>query len=262
MAKSSRSKWKKLHKRQRAQQVAAAVLKRVDRLNGKLHLAAEGGLSAVPMEDPEVRFHFVNPEMDKNVPHCSKGPNNNYEDLTRESLDFTKPLRLQPPKTNYYGKSDPNMPHPVTQQFEVVNAVAPVAGHAISVEDVERMTMEEQRQAQQQQLSKSNVNDNEEDDNGMEEFVLGCNDAAGETSVNIDALLHGGHDGTVKKKSKKAGAAEAPRRISSMENPAKRNNRVVQVAGDKKTKRLSSVPAERLAKSSSSGAKRRPKVGQ
>ncbi|ORC85436.1 uncharacterized protein TM35_000351800 [Trypanosoma theileri] len=282
MAKSTRSKWKKLHRRQRAQGVASAVAKRVERLAGKLHLAAHGGLSAVPMEDPETRFHFVNPVLDPNVPHNCSGRNNNYEAVAREAVDFTKPLRLPAPRTNFYGRSDPNAPHPMTLQYEVVNADAPIAGHALSVEDVQRMESLAQ-QVNNQTNNTNNNNDNNaneeevevkeriQDDNedGMEEFVLGCNDAAEETSTNTKALLFGGRHSEVKKKSKKAmmttetaalgstsAEAKAPKRITSMENPSKKKNRVVQVSGDKKVKRLSNTPNTGLVKSGAKTVKR------
>ncbi|KAH9601521.1 hypothetical protein LSM04_003265 [Trypanosoma melophagium] len=277
MAKSTRSKWKKLHRRQRAQGVAAAVAQRVGRLAGKLQLAAHGGLSAVPMEDPETRFHFVNPALDPNIPHNCSGRNNNYEAVVREGVDFSKPLRLTAPRTNFYGRSDPNAPHPMTQQYEVVSADAPMAGHAISVEDAQRMeSLAQQVNNQTKITNKTNDNNaNEEevdvkerthDDNEdeMEEFVLGCNDAAEETSAKAKSLLFGDRNSGVKKKSKKtvgttekatalrstSAEAKIPKRITSMENPSKKKNRLVQVAGDKKVKRLSNTSKTGLVKSS------------
>ncbi|CBH14342.1 hypothetical protein, conserved [Trypanosoma brucei gambiense DAL972] len=194
MAKSTRSKWKKAHRRQRAQLEAATVSKRIGRLNGKLKLAAEGGLSEVPLQDPETRFHFVNPQMDHNVPHTCKGLNNNYEQLIRESPDFNKPLKLKPPTTNYYGKSNPDAPHPVTCQYEVISATTPVAGHALSVEDIARMTKEQvehNRSKPEEARNDKGMRTEENEENDMEEFVLGCNDAAKETTVKTKALLAG-----------------------------------------------------------------------
>nr|CCC92861.1 conserved hypothetical protein [Trypanosoma congolense IL3000] len=229
MAKSSRSKWKKAHRRQRAQLEAATVAKRIGRLNKKLKLAATGGLSNVPLQDPEKRFHFVNPQMDRNVPHNCKGLNNNYEQVVSESLDFSKPLKLKPPTTNYYGKSNPDEPHPTKFKFETVSAAAPVAGHALSVKDVERM------EARETELTKlENIAGNciaaqaeNEEDTEMEEFVLGCNDAVGETTANLKTLLAGrGLGGTPLQKSKKAaGLAVRPKTRSKTNTAASKSGK-------------------------------------
>ncbi|RNF20280.1 uncharacterized protein Tco025E_03852 [Trypanosoma conorhini] len=249
MAKSSRSKWKKLHKRQRAQEVAAVVEKRVGRLNDKLRLAAQGGLSAVPMEDPETRFHFVNPEMDMNVPQNCKGPNNNFHDILRESLDFNKPLQLRPAQTCFHGKSDPNAPHPMTQQFELLDAAAPVAGHALTVKDVEHAPQGEERRLRVDHGA-SAAEASHTDGDEMEEFVFGCNDAAAETEQQPQ-----GKAATAR--------AAAPQRIGSMTGSAQRASRVVQVSGTKKAKRLSNTPPTRLAKSGGrAGAKKRATASQ
>ncbi|KAF8284386.1 hypothetical protein TcG_07779 [Trypanosoma cruzi] len=265
MAKSSRSKWKKLHKRQRAQEVAAVVQRRVSRLNEKLRLAAEGGLGAVPMQDPETRFHFLNPEMDMNVPQNCKGLNNNFQDIVQESLDFSRPLHLQPPRTNFHGKSDPNAPHRMTQQFELLDASAPVAGHAITVKDAERMAVNKE---QEQRPTVDHHANEEEGPNGMnngdgmmEEFVFGCNDAAGETTANTKALLFCVSDAAVVKKKQKSKMAETPQavpqRICSMAGAAKNGGRFLQVSGNKKAKRLSNAISTRLVKSGSRAAKKR-----
>ncbi|EKF30318.1 hypothetical protein MOQ_005875 [Trypanosoma cruzi marinkellei] len=266
MAKSSRSKWKKLHKRQRAQEVAAVVQRRVSRLNDKLRLAAEGGLGAVPMQDPETRFHFVNPEVDMNVPQNCKGLNNNFQDIMQESLDFSRPLQLQPPRTNFHGKSDPNAPHPMTQQFELLDASAPVAGHAITVKDVERMAVNEE---QEQCLNVDHLANEEEAPNGManedgvmEEFVFGCNDAAEETTANTKALLFGASDAAAVKKKQKSKMAKTPQavppqRICSMAGAVKNGGRLLQVSGNKKAKRLSNALSTRLVKSGSRAARKR-----
>ncbi|RNF02193.1 hypothetical protein TraAM80_06606 [Trypanosoma rangeli] len=262
MAKSSRSKWKKLHRRQRAQEVASVVEKRVGRLHGKLRLAAEGGLSAVPMEDPETRFHFVNPEMDMNVPQNCKGPNNNFQDILSESLDFNKPLQLRPARTCFHGKSDPNAPHPMTQQFELLDTAAPVAGHALTVKDVEYAPL---GRGQERPLRVDHCgNEAEElgtahnDEEGMEEFVFGCNDAVEETSASAKTLLFPapGTAAAARQKSNKVAAAleAVPQRIDSMTGSAQRAARAVQVSGTKKAKRLSNIPPTRLARSSGRAA--------
>ncbi|KAH8604092.1 hypothetical protein ERJ75_001751700 [Trypanosoma vivax] len=194
MAKSSRSRWKKAHRRQRAQLLKEAVEQRLDRLNAKLQLAATGGLSEVPHQDPETRFHFVNPAIDPRVPHSGRDGNNNCKEVMCESLDFSKPLKLPPPRTNFYGKSDTSAPHPTARCYEVVSATVPVAGHALSVEDVERMRLEEEQNKKTTAAAGHHVV-NEEDSDGatdMKEFVLGCNDAEGETTASTRALISGG----------------------------------------------------------------------
>ena len=52
-------------RRERAQSESGNVAKRIVKLHSKLELAAKGGLSNVPMQDAETRFHFTHPEKRK-----------------------------------------------------------------------------------------------------------------------------------------------------------------------------------------------------
>ncbi|CAC9441142.1 Nucleotidyltransferase domain containing protein [Leishmania donovani] len=190
MAKSSRSKWKKMHRRQRAQAEATNTVKRIRLLNKKLELTVKGGISAVPPQEPEKRFHFLNPVLDSRVPNTRKNLNNNYRaELNHVQYDYTKPLKLAPPKTNMYGKTDVDAPHPMTVMYETIDADAPLAGHALTKADMERLA---RRQAQQEREASAAVADAEEDageedgdndsgdnaDDGPEEYVFGMEDAA------------------------------------------------------------------------------------
>lgn len=140
MAKSSRSKWKKAHRRQKANEESGNVLKRLRNLNKKLKITAKGGISAILSQAPESRFHFLNPELDPRVPNTSKNLNNNYRaELNHVSYDYTKPLKLAAPKTAFHGKSDPTTPHPMTVAYETIDAMAPVAGRALTKADMEHI---------------------------------------------------------------------------------------------------------------------------
>lgn len=153
MVKSTRSKWKKMHRRERAQDEAPQVAARLQRLNVKLGLCANGGLSKVPVQDPETRFHFKQPER-----------------KTGERLV------LGGMKTNPRGKTDTAAPHPATINFEEVEAAAPLAGTALTKGDVVRM--ETFRTAAADALANPDY-DNEE----PVEFILGCNDDEHQTTV-------------------------------------------------------------------------------
>jgi hypothetical protein len=60
MAKSTRSKWKKQHKRIKAENAKSDVERRVGGLNEKLGLAARSALGRhVPMQEPTKEFHFT-----------------------------------------------------------------------------------------------------------------------------------------------------------------------------------------------------------
>ncbi|EPY39446.1 hypothetical protein AGDE_04482, partial [Angomonas deanei] len=145
MAKSSRSKWKKQHRRIKAETEKKNTQRRLKNLNKKLHITSKGGISQVPTQDPERRFHFLNPELDPNVPNTRKFLNNNYKHELNEAkekglfVDFRKPLHLSPPKTNFRGKSDPTAPHPTTFRYDELSAMAPIAGRALSKADMERI---------------------------------------------------------------------------------------------------------------------------
>lgn len=190
MAKSSRSKWKKLHRRQKAKEESTNTVKRIKQLHRKLELTAKGGISAVPPQEPERRFHFLNPELDPHVPNTRKDLNNNYRaELNHVQYDYTRPLKLAPPKTNLYGKSDTAAPHPMTQQFETIDADAPLGGHALTKADMERLArkaMEQEAAAaagnnEEDALSnggEDHSDDDEANDDGPEEYVFGMTDAA------------------------------------------------------------------------------------
>ena len=226
MGKSTRSKWKKMHKRQRAADEAGNVAARVDKLNNKLDLVVQGGLSNVPMEDPETRFHFAAPAAEVRKPG--------------------ERLKLAPLKSNPYGKSDPTAPHPQTVTFDTVDKAAPVAGCAISVEDVKRMqnaTAASFQQAFQAAMKRATVQSGQDDDDDAPvEITIGCNDdenindatfAAAKPkkgSAVVKKVSGGGALAATTKKGSKKEVAEAPKRITSM---ALRKN---ETAGDSKMK--------------------------
>lgn len=152
MGKSTRSKWKKLNRRERAKDEVGNVLARVEKLNTKLGLCAKGGISKVPIQDPETRFHFTNP-----------GKRKPGEKLELSGLT-----------TNPYGKSNPAAPHPVTVNFETVAPEAPIAGCAFTVEDAKRIQKVSARTLQQA----VNLAVAEADWTNDEpvEITIGCND--------------------------------------------------------------------------------------
>lgn len=174
-----------MHRRQRAQAEATNTVKRICLLNKKLKLTVKGGISAVPPQEPEKRFHFLNPVLDSRVPNTRKNLNNNYRaELNHVEYDYTKPLKLAPPKTNMYGKTDVDAPHPMTVMYETIDADTPLAGHALTKADMERLA---RRQAQQESEASAAVADAEKDaskedgdnaDDGPEEYVFGMEDAA------------------------------------------------------------------------------------
>eukprot|EP00658_Telonema_sp_P-2_P052475 TRINITY_DN406_c0_g1_i5.p1 TRINITY_DN406_c0_g1~~TRINITY_DN406_c0_g1_i5.p1 ORF type:complete len:199 (+),score=65.73 TRINITY_DN406_c0_g1_i5:212-808(+) len=143
MAKSSRSKWKKMHRRIQATEESGNVLKKMARLNGKIRLVAKGGISQVPMEEPERRFHFSKPQH-----------------TTGERL------KLEPLTTNPYGLSDPDRPHAQSQNTECVEADAPVAGHAFTYDDQKRADAK----------AAAHVVAEVEDGDGPMELVIGMHD--------------------------------------------------------------------------------------
>ena len=116
MTKSMHSKWKRVHKRQRAMDEAANIAARLVGLNNKLQCTAQGGISKIPLEDPETRFHF------RKV-HNRAGER----------------LELEPMTTNPYGKSNTSAPHPQANGFDLVPKHAPVAGKAFTKEDELRL---------------------------------------------------------------------------------------------------------------------------
>ena len=241
MGKSTRSKWKKMHKRQRAADEACNVATRVEKLSGKLDLVVQGGLSTVPMEDPETRFHFAAPPA--------------------EARKVGERLKLAPLKSNPYGKSDQSAPHPLTVTFETVDKAAPTAGCAVSVEDVKRMeqaTAASFQQAFQAAMTKANSKalSNDDDDEPVE-ITIGCNDdeyinsakPAKKGAAVVKKISGGGAiAAATSKKGAKKDVNEAPKRISSM---ALRKNETAgdaKMKGDAKRTRLVSGTASKSAK--------------
>lgn len=166
MAKSVRSKWKKAQKRLRVADERKNLLRRVGQLNAKLKLVQKGGISKVPSEAPETRFHFSQPHV------------NAKERLT-----------LEPMTTNPYGKSDPTAPHPTTFKYETLPGWMPAGGKSYSYADRDRL---EAYQAEKQKeallaaaAAAEEENDNtaagaagasDNDDDGPMELTIGCND--------------------------------------------------------------------------------------
>ncbi|GET85655.1 hypothetical protein, conserved [Leishmania tarentolae] len=222
MAKSSRSKWKKMHRRQRAQAEATNTVKRIRQLNKKLELTVKGGISAVPPQEPEKRFHFLNPELDSRVPNTRKNLNNNYRaELNHVHYDYTKPLKLAPPKTNVYGKTDADAPHPMTVMYETIDADAPLAGHALTKADMERLAQRESEAAAaaagaEEDAGEEDV-DNDSADDGPEEYTFGMEDAA-PRPVRGKRKINAKKKGSVAPKALK-GTASAPAGASSSSVP-------------------------------------------
>lgn len=184
MAKSSRSKWKKMHRRLQATAEAGNVQKKLHRLNDKMKLVANGGISQVPTEEKETRFHF-------SKPHIKAGER----------------LKLAPLTTNPYGLSDPERPHNQSVNFENVDSDAPVAGRAFTYDDQKRLEAK----------SAAHVSaDAEDDDDGPMELVIGMNDdeyltsnalmPASKSEMRIKSMMHRKGDTIGDKKMKDGGA--------------------------------------------------------
>ncbi|CUG87799.1 Hypothetical protein, putative [Bodo saltans] len=206
MVKSTRSKWKKMHRRERAKDEAPQVAVRLQKLNVKLGLCANGGLSKVPIQDPETRFHFKQPE--------------------RKAGER---LVLSGMSTNPRGKSNPNAPHPATITFDTVEAVAPVAGMAITKEDQQRIESFHAAAADA-------LNNPDYDNDEPVEFILGCNDDEDQTTVVGRGSLS----------SKKAAPLNSKKAISA--SATKLKSMEIQkgiTKGDKKIK-SSDAPTKRL----------------
>lgn len=286
MAKSSRSKWKKLHRRQRAKAEAKNTIKRVSKLHKKLELTAKGGISLVPPQEPESRFHFTNPEKNLRVPDPRREYNNDYRH-NRVVLDFSKPLQLPPPHTNFYGKSDPNAPHPMTVHYDTIDADAPVAGHAMTKADLERAVRKSQEAAaaaaaplNEENLSITSdgmttltVEGNEEDaDDGPEEYIFGMEDVAPRrvqkkhklSSKKSQAIPPQSYSSTPKLVIKEEGINEQhaavplgvkknKKKILSMTETSKVNNVIVSTGGTSKVKKMSGMSGSSASRISSSG---------
>lgn len=286
MAKSSRSKWKKLHRRQRAKAESKNTIKRVSKLHKKLELTAKGGISLIPPQEPETRFHFTNPEKNLRVPDPRREYNNDYRQ-NKVVLDFSKPLQLPPPQSNFYGKSDLNAPHPMTIHYETIDADAPIAGHAMTKADVERAMRKSQEATaasavilNEDNLSLSsatmttlNVEENEEDaDDGPEEYTFGMEDTAPRrvqkkhklSSKKSQAISLQNYSSTPKLVIKEKGVADQhvsvqtaakkdKNKIRSMMETNKVNNVVVSTGGTSKVKKMSGMSGSSASRISSSG---------
>lgn len=262
MAKSSRSKWKKLHRRQKAKEESTNTVKRIKQLHRKLELTAKGGISAVPPQEPERRFHFLNPELDPRVPNTRKDLNNNYRaELNHVHYDYTKPLKLTPPKTNLYGKTDVTAPHPMTQNYLTIDADAPIGGHALTKADMERLVRKSMAQeaetaaataaaANEESMSESEASGSED---GPEEYVFGMDDSAPRRAgAGASSAV-----ATAKKATKKASGAAAGKadKITSMQAGHKKNGVTVAAGGDAKMKKVGSKAGVSGARLVSSGGK-------
>ncbi|KPA75524.1 hypothetical protein ABB37_08416 [Leptomonas pyrrhocoris] len=260
MAKSSRSKWKKLHRRQKAKEESTNTVKRITQLHKKLELTIKGGISAVPPQEPEKRFHFLNPELDPRVPNTRKDLNNNYRaELNHVHYDYTKPLQLVPPKTNFYGKTDTTAPHPMTQRFETIDADAPIGGHALTKADMERMArrqMEKEAEAAARGNEEAvSADEHAGDDDGSssnhdepEEFTFGMEDAAprrvGKASTKKSASTPG------KKAKKGSGAAASSPSVAMLAAAAAEEDmedepQQQHSSGDNKVNKITSMQALR-----------------
>lgn len=225
MTKSSRSKWKKMTRRERAQSESGNVANRIVKLHSKLEMAAKGSLSNVPMQDPETRFHFAHPEKRK--------PG--------------EKLVLRGMTTNPYGKSDPKAPHPSTVQFETVAPEAPVAGKAFTVEDERRM-VQVSAKALQDAVNLA-VAEPDYDDDEPVEITIGCNDDEYLNSALAQKALSA--QAKLKKSAAKSSSTSAPstakQELSTAPKAAKIKSMEVQkgiTAGNKKIK--SEAPTKRL----------------
>lgn len=274
MAKSSRSKWKKLHRRQRAQAEVKNTIKRVSKLHKKLELTAKGGISLVPPQDPETRFHFTNPEKNLRVPDPRREYNNDYRN-DRTVIDFSKPLRLPPPSTNFYGKSDITAPHPMTVQYETIDADAPIAGHAMTKADLERQIRKAQEAAlrhEEEGAASASPADGEEADeeDGPEEYVFGVEDSAprkvskksvATTAAAKKASAPASKNKTNMKKSSKIDMLNEEEeitgktKISSMSDNHKINNVIVSTSGTSKVKKMGGMSGSSASRIVSSGSK-------
>ncbi|CCW67570.1 unnamed protein product [Phytomonas sp. Hart1] len=295
MAKSTRSKWKKLHRRQRAEAERERTAARIRGLHHKLELTSKGGISAVPPQEPETRFHFLNPDLDPRAPKTSRGGNPNPSDPVQ--IDFTKPLKLPPPRTCFYGKSDPNGPHPQATNYEVLDANAPIAGHALTTADVERM-LNSKNNHHNNNKEADNVhpergpsnpendpfNENEEgEDDGPEEYVFelekstwhkaptsekktqkkGQSKSTGKATKNKDQVVV--EDTARDVEEEEDGRRRRAPKIKSMETPRKREGAIVAAGGSSKMKKIltngsssanKGVETRRLVSSGSKAAKK------
>lgn len=211
MTKSSRSKFKKFNRRERAKDEIENVQARLAKLNKKLHISVKGGMSRVPPQDPETRFHFKQPE----------GAGGR--------------LVLPKMKTNPYGKTDTEAPHPATVTFEKVAPEAPVAGKAFTVEDANRI---EAAQALQQAAAEMLENPDWTNDEPIE-FTIGCND---DEHLTTSFLL--GKKGVAGGKKESAEAPKAAK-LKSMETQKAATKGSAKMKSATPTKRLVSGTAKK-----------------
>ena len=162
MAKSVRSKWKKAQKRLRVADERKNLLRRVGQLNAKLKLVQKGGISKVPAEAPETRFHFSQP-----------------------TVNAKERMVLTPMTTNAYGKSDPSAPHPTTYKYETLPEWMPAGGKAYSYADRDRLEAYQFERQQKELLAAAAAAEasgatkggaSDDDDDGPMELTIGCND--------------------------------------------------------------------------------------
>ncbi|KAG5486579.1 hypothetical protein CUR178_07946 [Leishmania enriettii] len=280
MAKSSRSKWKKMHRRQRAQAEATNTVKRIRQLNKKLELTVKGGISVVPPQEPEKRFHFLNPELDSRVPNTRKDLNNNYRaELNHVHYDYMKPLKLAPPKTNVHGKTDVNAQHPMTVMYETIDADAPLAGHALTKADMERLA---RRQEQEQDVPAAAARAEEDackeeddigsgsDDDGPEEYVFGMEDAAPKAKKSAALAVSAAGSSSRMLAAEAAaiasdergldhdprnGGVAAAHKIASMQAMRKKNGTTVSASGTTKMKKVGKPGGSNGTRVVSSGSK-------
>eukprot|EP00744_Colponema_vietnamica_P003173 GILI01004900.1.p1 GENE.GILI01004900.1~~GILI01004900.1.p1 ORF type:complete len:233 (+),score=69.97 GILI01004900.1:67-699(+) len=168
MAKSVRSKFKKANKRIRVADERRNVLKRVTQLNAKLKLVQKGGISKVPSEEPEKRFHFGQPVV------------NAKERMTLPEMT-----------TNPYGKSDASAPHPTTFNFEKLPGWMPAGGKSMSFADRDKLEAYQQQLALAAAAAAASEHGNvgaapsDDDDDGPMEITIGMNDDEHLTTRNF-----------------------------------------------------------------------------
>ncbi|TPP51470.1 hypothetical protein CGC21_2690 [Leishmania donovani] len=264
MAKSSRSKWKKMHRRQRAQAEATNTVKRIRLLNKKLELTVKGGISAVPPQEPEKRFHFLNPVLDSRVPNTRKNLNNNYRaELNHVQYDYTKPLKLAPPKTNMYGKTDVDAPHPMTVMYETIDADAPLAGHALTKADMERLA---RRQAQQEREASAAKTSAKKKGSVAPKALKGAASASAGASSSVSVagsssrMLAAAAAAMANEEEEadhhpRHGGVTAVNKIASMQAMRKKNGAMVSAGGASKMKKVGKLGGSSGTRVVSSGGK-------
>lgn len=277
MAKSTRSKWKKMHRRERAKAERGSTTKRIQQLHHKLELTVRGGISAVPPQEPETRFHFLNPVLDPRVPNTRRHLNNNYTaELNEVTYDYSKPLRLAPPRTNLHGKSDPAAPHPTTLDFETVDADAPLAGRAMTKADVERQLRQQTAAAatvDAASLSSTTTtacgNEEGEDEDGPEEYVLNLEEnaprrvtsSAAKKSKKTSSSVSSHSTGKAKGAGTAATTAAVAKRVAAMANIAAEGEAETSSVATQRIPSMQDIRKKNSVITSASGSSKMKKVG-